>query len=98
VIVHAAPATSDVLADRAVDTLDALLPGLGDTVVDLLDAIGDRTDDAVTEVLIGLADRLAAIWARTPPAERPLVVLDAVRCALGSRPRAAADAPRSPVT
>jgi hypothetical protein len=99
VIVHADPTTRDVLADRAVDALealealDALLPGLGDTVVDLLDAIGDRTDDTAPEALVGLARRLTAVWAGTPVTERPLVVLDAVRCAMSSRPRAAADAP-----
>ncbi|MCD2197563.1 hypothetical protein LQ327_29755 [Actinomycetospora endophytica] len=88
-IVHADRTVSDVLVDEAVDALDGLLPGLGAAVVDLFDAIHDRTDDpgaARSEPLVRLAEHLTRAWPRTAAPDRPLVVLDAVRSVMHSRP------------
>lgn len=86
-IVHADRSTGDLLVDEAADALDALLPGLSAAVIDLIDAISDRTDElgsARPDLMPRLAEQLTRIWAGTPGAERPLVVLDAVRCVVNS--------------
>jgi hypothetical protein len=89
VIVHADRSTSELVVDEAADALDALLPGLSAAVIDLVDAIHDRADDlglSRPELLTRVAEQLTRVWVRTPGAERPLVVLDAVRCVVNSRP------------
>ena len=74
--------------ETAGDALDALLPGLGDAMIDLLDALNDRVDElgpARPDLLAELEEQLAPTWARTPPAERPLAVLDVLRDLMKAR-------------
>ena len=84
-----APGTADL--ESASEALDALLPGLGNAMFDRLYALNYRVDELVParpDLLLELEEHLAAAWARTTPAERPLAVLDVLRALVKTPPAA----------